>query len=661
MHSSCAFAALVSLALCRLASADDAPEADDEDGKGTEVIVVEDREPEPDQVRLEAAHLREVPGAFGDPVRAATGLPGMVPTDANRPEVYVRGAPPGNTEMLVDGIRVPLVFHGGVATSVIPSVLVGAVNVFASAAPARYGGAAGGLFEVETTAPSDQPRAAARLTVYEAGGIVETPVADGRGSLLAAARFGDPQLVIGLVSDADVKLRYWDYQARTTWRLGDHDQVALVAFGSHDHLSEVEPAEDPMTPEMLVDQLVSNFHRVAARYEHETERTQLRAALIGGWTVQGAGGDTVRDLSYGARLDGERRVTSSVRVRAGAHLDHDAYEVNASSGDDPAAASPANVLPPPRNTFAGVHADVVWDLTDTLRSIAGARFDAYNSTRAVDGASGTEPALEPRLGLRWRARPDFVVTAAAGLAHQYPLLRVGSAPTTAISVPGFWAGSRRLQSARQANAGIELLFPDGIVGTATAFASQTLALTDLRRNCGRIRINGEPTQTSCGDVRGTGLAYGLELLLRRPLTARLGGWLAYTFSHATEEVPTAEGTRTLRSQFDRMHVASAAAAYQLSTHWRASARVIAYSGAPAQVPGADGTPQEIRLPWYERVDLRAERSWHFESGRSMSLVIDVLNATLSRVHDRVECEGTSCTVMAGSLFFVPSVGLEGSL
>jgi outer membrane receptor protein involved in Fe transport len=324
-------------------------------------------------------------------------------------------------------------------------------------------------------------------------------------------------------------------------------------------------------------------------------------------------------------------------------------------GKDPARDSPANAAPPPRNTTTGVYAELVWDATRHLEVVPGVRLDAYHSERDLAGASGTVPTAEPRLAARWRIQPELALVGAVALAHQYPLLRIGAAPATAVSVPGFWSDARRLQSARQASVGLEWLLPEGMVGTATVFASQTHALTDLRRSCQAMLLGppeGMPPGTAdCGDRRTTGLAYGLELSLRRPLTARLGGWLGYTFSRATED----DGSVTLHSPFDRTHVASASLAYQVSSHWRAGARLTAYSGAPFLISAT----QEIRLPWYERVDLRADRTWTLRGGSSIALVFDVLNATLSRDHDSVVCNPT-CSARAGSLFFVPSVGVEGT-
>ena len=639
-----------------------------------EVIVVESQASEPAELRIPAAQLREVPGALGDPVRAVTSLPGVVPTTANRPDVYIRGAPPGNTGYFLDGIRVPLLFHSGVVSSVVPPALVDAVGFFASAAPARYSGVAGGAIEIETAAPAPQRRAELTMKLYEGGGLVESPLADGRGSVLAAARLGYPQLVTAMTG-SDVRLAYWDYQARASWALGHHDRVSVLAFGSHDRIGEDERTPE-MPEETYIEQLASDFHRVDLRYDHTRAASHLRVALTGGWGAQGAADISVRHLTYGARAEGDVRLAATLQGRAGLQLQRDIYRLPAavSDPDDPSISSPASADPAPRNVTAGGYADVVWDPRDDLRLTPGVRFDVYASHRAVDGASGSIPVVEPRLGVRWRLRPSLSVLLAGGFAHQYPLLRVGSAPATAVTVPGFWAGERQLQHARQASAGAEWLLPGAFTAIATGFGSVTRGLTDLRRTCesGRIMMPApgmpdEPAGT-CGDTPSRGVAYGLELSLRRPLTERLAGWLSYTLSRATER-PTdpAVGTWTVPSAFNRTHVASASIAYQVSAGWRAGARGIAYSGVPLLLPAReDGTvpARDLRQPWFYRVDLRAERRWDLARGSSISLVFDLLNATLSREHIRIDCGAANpqaACITSQNLFVLPSIGIEASL
>jgi len=75
-------------------------------------VVVQGRRREPGRTTLSAAEIRETPGAFGDAFRAVEVLPGVTPPLGGVPYFFVRGAPPNANGTFVDGIRVPLLFHG---------------------------------------------------------------------------------------------------------------------------------------------------------------------------------------------------------------------------------------------------------------------------------------------------------------------------------------------------------------------------------------------------------------------------------------------------------------------------------------------------------------------------------------------------------------------
>ena len=101
-----------------------------------EITVVGERR-EIGQTTLSKSDVREMPGAFGDAFRAIEALPGVAAVANGVPYFYVRGAPPNNAGYYVDGVRVPLLFHLGLAQSVIHPGLIDHVDFFASAPPAR--------------------------------------------------------------------------------------------------------------------------------------------------------------------------------------------------------------------------------------------------------------------------------------------------------------------------------------------------------------------------------------------------------------------------------------------------------------------------------------------------------------------------------------------
>jgi hypothetical protein len=207
--------------------------------------------------------------------------------------------------------------------------------------------------------------------------------------------------------------------------------------------------------------------------------------------------------------------------------------------------------------------------------------------------------------------------------------------------------------------------PAGFTATASAFVSRTLGVSDLPPQCYGVLAGPRDmpeTVFICADARADAWAYGGELAVHRAWGERFTGELAYTWSHTVERY---RDGLTLPSPYDRRHVLIGSAGYALAA-WQLGARGILYSGTPYL---AFGNGERIapygglRLPAFDRIDLRAARMWRLAHRRTLALVLEVLNATLSREEDRVDCgrpytlDG-SCVVSAHPLFVVPSVGLE---
>jgi TonB family protein len=651
-------------------------------GDAPEEVSVVGNKREPSETRLSITEAREIPGGFGDPARAMLALPGIVPISGASPYAFVRGAPPSNTGYLVDGIRVPLLFHAGAGPSVIQPQLLDRIDFFPSAVPARFGGFAGGIMAAETRAPQGEFHGEAAAKAYEAAALLEAPFDDGRASALAAARVGYPQLVLAIASP-QTHLQYWDYQQRATLQLGERDRVGVFTFGSHDYLAH----DDNQTGQVIED-FTSDFHRIDVRYDHDfDDASRVRAAFTWGWSSQGASPIYVDDWTYAGRVEGETRLGSTVRLRAGIQGEVDLYRLSASAQSIAASQVPASANPPPTNLTAGAYADVVYRPTARLQVIPGVRFDVFQSAReeplGTTSATGTIPTFEPRIGARFTLSPGVVWLSSIGLAHQLPQLRVGTAPGTAISVPGFPAGRVGLQESSQASEGIELRLPADVELTATAFGSVVHGMTDLASDCGKkVTFGPSPSgpltptiSYDCQDQPVGGLSYGVELALRRSLTARLTGWLSYTLSRTTRDGHIQNGgtdtvVRVL-SEYDRTHVLNAIAAYDLGAHWRAGARVLLYSGTPYTQEGPNGQPvppyQGYRYPMFLRTDARLEKRWLFGE-RSLALVFEVQNVTASKEAHSQSCVPPAtpggapgpCQVRYDSAIVIPSVGLEAS-
>jgi len=287
-------------------------------------------------------------------------------------------------------------------------------------------------------------------------------------------------------------------------------------------------------------------------------------------------------------------------------------------------------------------------VTPNIRFVPGLRGDLYIS----DGA--TAFSIEPRLSADFRITKNLTLQNAIGLAAQPPSFAV---PVPGLEIGGLPGG---LQRSVQSSAGAKYRLPDGMRVGLTVFHNAFFNMTDVL-SLARLPANDELTI----DTRTQGQSYGLEFMFHRDLTRKLGGFLSYTLSRSIRSSVLGQ----IPSSFDRTHVLNAALGYDLGRDWRAGLRYVFYTGNPVfnlQSPLGDE-----RLPPFHRLDVRLEKRWPIgNAGASCSLVLEVLNTTLSReVTDR-SCDvyyepglpnsgAQRCRNNAIGPVTIPSLGFEG--
>jgi TonB family protein len=635
---------------------------------------------------MTAGEVRQIPGAFGDAFRAVEALPGVTPIVSGLPYFFVRGAPPGNTGYFVDGIRVPLLYHLAAGPSVIHPGLVDRVEFFPGGFPARYGRFAGGIVAGETIAPADHAHGEANLRLYDVGALLESPFASGRGTALVAGRYGYPGLIAQLISP-ETRLSYWDYQTRATWMLSDRDRVGAFVFGSYDYLGNQNQRRG--TTKTIFE---TQFCRADLRWDRELGRAgRMRAAItLGMDTTTTEDGLGVRDRVVGVRMIVEEKLSPVVRVRGGfdAWLDHYDLEPTGRPIDD---ARNDNLYPPRNDVVWGAHGDLVLRVHPRVELVPGVRFDLFASTlsrqpaRSVRNGSAVlsfppadtgsaAPAVDPRFATRVMMTDALTLVSTFGVSHQ--------PPSFFIPIPGLQLGrlDEGLQTSIQLSQGIEIALPEGFTAAPTLFVHNYLGLTDATAAC--ASTSGFDPNDDCVDRRLRGRTFGLELLVKRSLTKRLTGWLAYTLSRSTREshpLGSPERTQHVPSEFDRTHVVSLIGAYDLGRNWRIGGRFFFYTGRPYsnRIQGISVPPYYTeRLPPFHRIDLRIEKRWYIRPTTWIALVIEGLNVTARKEPTGVDCEpavpASGAAARAGNAPYdvcqpeeigpvtIPSLGVEAS-
>ena len=604
-----------------------------------EVTVVGQR-PEVALVSMGRADVEQMPGAFGDPFRAIEALAGVTPLLSGLPFFFIRGAPPGNQGYFVDGVRVPLLYHMAAGPGIIHPALVDRVDLYAGGYPAKYGRFAGAIVAAESRDPPPEYHVEGNIRLVDSGAYVTAPFLN--GSVALGGRYSYTAAVVSLIAP-NVKLDYWDYQVKTVQYLTNKDTIGIFAFGSLDLVED----KTARAPGALVG---TEFHRVDLRYQRRiSKRTRLRQAVTFGYDkTLAAETVAVRDRAIAARTDLEHLISEQSTIRVGADVGLDAYDVIIplpKAGNAKLIAA----LPKRTDTVAGVWSDIAWKPTRNLLVVSGLRLDHYTS------GSDSAMAIEPRVSAIYSLRKNVRIVHALGLAHQ--------PPSFIVPIPGFQISGLRdgLQRALQSSAGVEADLPLHVNANATLFQNAFFNLTD---QLSLMTIDQNLENVS---ARSRGRTFGMELSLRRSFSERIGGFFAYTLSKSWRSI---NGIR-LPAAFDRRHVLQAGVAFNLGRAWRASARVVIYSGIPSHyVESLDGVgasavqnqvnPEHLpRTPGFFRTDLRLQKRWPVgNNGAYWAFTVEALNATANKETVYQECSRKACRAEAIGPITIPSIGLE---
>ena len=607
---------------------------------------------------MSRAEVRLLPGAFGDPFRAIEAQPGVTPIASGLPYFFVRGAPPGNVGYLLDGIRVPLLYHLGLGPSVVHPAIVDRVDLYPGGFPASLGRFAGAFVSGETRGPRQDINGEAQIRLVDAGAMLEVPFAGGRGSALAGGRYSYTGLLFSILQ-SDLRLDYWDYQARVSYDLTPSDTVTLFAFGARDYLGDKGGSSlfggsgdsggggGAKAERTLVD---TTFHRVDLRHDRKLgPGSTMRNALTFGYDMTGFDGGGVRDMMFAGRSEVRYALTPFATLRAGGDVLVDAIDSSLAAsevGED----IPIDISAQRTDFASGVYVDAVVNVEERLEVTPGLRVDYYASTGRSGGGA---LAIQPRLSSVLRIRPWLRLVQTHGFTTQRP--------SFFLPGPGFTPNlAGGVQKSFQTSAGVEADLPLDVEAKLTLFKAAYFNMTDAFGTSSFTDLVS-PDST---DQRSLGSAIGAEISLKRRLTKRVGGFLSYTLSRSERSF---EQYR-FRAGTDRTHVLNAALAVNLGHGFQAGARVVFYTGFPIILTAAATGPEERKridtgteFPAFLRLDARVEKRWSLGKTRWISVVLEMMNTTLSKEYLNIDCGGATCKPTIVGPVSIPSIGVEGGL
>ncbi len=616
---------------------------------------------------LERKELASVAGTRGDPLRGVELMPGVSRPGANGGLPILRGANAFDSQVFMEGMPVPSLYHLGGLTSFVHSRVLDTVDLYPSNFSVRYGRKMGGVIEAKVRDPAtDGLHGIADVSFLDSSLLVETPVTD-KLSVLAAARRSNIDAVIHSVAgDSDFGIRaapvYWDYQAIAAYKPTDQDRIRFLAYGSSDRWAIVFKNPASVDPSLRGNfDTNTTFHRAQLGYrhrfrggsEHHTELTYGREDGVGQFGQLARFKVDVDSLQV--RSEWISVIVPELRVTGGLdflgnrfHGIYTGLPLPPGEGDAAAAASTQRKISVDTGAwswFPGAYLEAGIRPFPALLVTPGIRAD-YNNTV-------NRGAIDPRLSSRLDVTESTVIKAGIGNFSQIPFEAEVMPPTGNPNL--------ELPRALHVSAGIEHNFTPGLSASMEGFTKWMDRITTTTPD-GRAPYFANTQR---------GRVFGGELLLRMRPVGRGYGFLSYTLMRS-ERGEAGEAFRLFDR--DQTHILAATAVTRVGRGWELGATFRYTSGTPYSPVVAStyeattdvyqprlGSPMSARNPAFSRLDLRIQKSWTF-SKWSLAVHLDVQNVFNAEnregfrySYDYRRREGTP------GLPILPVLGLRGEL
>jgi TonB family protein len=600
------------------------------------IVVGARRREEVSRISLRGAEIEQIPGTFGDPFRVIQTLPGVSSVVSLLPFPVVRGSSPSSTGFLLDGIRVPLLFHLLLATSVIHPDFIDEIQFFPGGAPAPYGGYVGGIVDGRTArARPDERLVDIDLNLLQTGALVRGPVPGLGATVTAAGRYGYPGFLLGLATN-QISLSYWDYQLRLDGGNAANGWTAFL-FGARDELDTPAATAAPTDPNPpLQPSLVLGFHRLDLR-EHRTQgRLEETFRAVLGYDRTVSMGTDFSVWSAEPSISAQWTQSEQLRLAGGVSgafrdVQQGAAAVAATNAFSSLTASIGKVY------TESSYLEAIWRPTPTLLLRPGVRADVYEDDTATKGAA--DPRLTARYRLFERNLPELTagsddravwLKASAGIYHQPPRFVL---PLPGLDIMPLKYGLLR---SYQTSLGADVPLRNRLeVSLEGFFNYMDPTIFDLSLNSTSVVTAANQTVLPTNIVMPPmdaqqfidrltmpqlGRAYGFEVLLRRRSKTGVFGWISYTLSRSERY---RDGSWA-PYDFDRTHLFNLVAGMPLRRNWDLGVRLQYESGRPttttAGYNAAYGTG-------YFRFDFRIDKRAVWKKWL-LDFYVDVTNAAV---------------------------------
>ncbi len=579
---------------------------------------------------LGSKELTRLPGTGGDVLRALPALPGIGVANDFSGALYIRGGSDEDNLYYFDRVPFGYPYHFGGLVSSVSSEIIDRIDVYAGGYGAEFGIDSQAVIDIYS---QDSSRGGLHgkfnLNLLYSEGVLQGDIGD-NGYWYAAGRRSYIDLFVDSLSFDTGAItafpRFWDYQLKGGYDLGDKHQLSVNLFASGDRFAFRQEGED-VDEEFRGDaQFQSGFngagiHLRSLLSDRLTSFLSLtRSDLLFNFDVGDAFSLNLDAPSYVLREDLTFNVTPEHQLESGLVL----------------ALQPGKVT----GTFSRIPDEGEDDYD--IRFEERQKVDEYVRGQRVEGYLQDRFALMPMLSVVFGMRFDYF--------NRIDELSIQPRGSILVELPN--------RSELQFSYGVYNQSPQpwllsSSIGNPELNASEAshyiVELTQELSSDTEIKmagyykdLNGLVTSDGEGSHLNQGLGYaqGAEIFLRHRIGERFFGWVSYAYALSMRRDRPEEPYRLY--SFDQAHVATFVASYNLSPTWEIGAKwqyrtgnpYTPITGATSGIDPRNGKAIWIptyaetnsdRLPPYHRLDLRVSKTFKF-SGWQLGVFLELLNA-----------------------------------
>ena len=600
--------------------------------------------------KLTPKEVEAVPVIFGekDIIKMVQLLPGVKTSGEGGSGFSVRGGGLDQNLILLDEAPVYNASHLLGFFSVFNSDAIKDVTLYKGGMPAEYGGRASSVMDViMKDGNSKRFGASGGIGLISSKLTLEAPIVKDKGSFIVSGRRTYADVFLKLSSNEDLNntaLYFYDLNLKANYQITDRDRIFISGYFGRDNFGFADEfgfnwgnaTGTFRWNHIFNDRLFGNTSVIYSDYDYEFnigagDELFALSSGIKDWNLK-------QDFTYFLNSDNTIKFGGNVirhnfvpgQISSGQESSFTADDIEQQFAIEGAAYIQNEQKVGNRWSFAyGLRYSifdymgpgVAYEIDDEGNVLSEQEYDDWETIEIYHG-------FEPRASAKYLLNEVSSVKLAYNRNYQYMHLLSNS---TSGSPTDRWVPSSnnvKPQIADQIAVGYFRNFKDNMFEfSAEVYYKDMQNLIDYRTGADLVFNSSVETELVYGD----GMAYGVELLLRKT-KGKFTGWVGYTLSRSLRKFDDIDDGKIFPSRQDRIHDLSVTAIYNFHPKWTASANFIFYTGDAVTFPSGryevDGRQvpyyterNGYRFPSYHRMDLgltwmvkktkKFESSWNF--------------------------------------------------